>query len=405
MQFFRRKTIKRESSKSSELNELSHNNDVITCKKFQKCLMLGFETNEIHTFFENFKHFKYVTNMSKLPGTNKSSNGSIRILTHKKGNHSMDTIIKSSLKLTSDNLLYEFLVGNFINKLSNQYPCFVRTYGLYLNKESNHFKLLDIRNNDIYKIACENTLQLYLMTQFIPNVSLNDYMMANKKKGHFENDMLCILFQIYSILDKIRLVYTHYDLHDHNVILYQLPKDEYITMYYTYKNGQNILFKTNIIAKIIDYGRSYYFNTEKSSKSVCKERSCNTGSTCGTDKGFGYIKKRLLTNNHWINSYKKNTSHDLRLTQFIKSYISVNTLVLHRIINKIYYREFYGTPENNDKSTDTIYNVSSFIKCIAQELDTVQFRKKNDDIFQHQTHLGKMTIDMHNDKKLSFSYN
>jgi hypothetical protein len=226
----------------------------------------------------------------------------------------------------------------------------------------------------------------------------------NQTENYFENDMLCILYQIYSILDKIKDIYTHYDLHDHNVIMYRLPVNEYIIMSYKFRNTK-IMFKTNIIIKLIDYGRSFFIKTSESRKSVCNERSCNTGASCGTDKGFGYIKERLLTNNHWINSYKKNISHDLRLTQFIKTYISEKNSVLYPLINNIYYSEFYGTPENvtTYSSSPTIYNITSFIQHITNEINTSSFRINNDKHFTTMKCIGNMTIFMDSKKKFFFS--
>ena len=77
---------------------------------------------------------------------------------------------------------------------------------------------------------------------------------------------------------------------------------------------------------------------------------------------------------------------------------------MYNLINKVYYHEFYGTPEDLNNSIDTIYNISSFIKCIAQEIDTDSFKRKNNELVQDRICIGTMTIDMYTDKKLSFSY-
>ena len=40
-------------------------------------------------------------------------------------------ILKSNLKRTADNLLYEYMVGLYINTLNKRFPCFLETYGYY----------------------------------------------------------------------------------------------------------------------------------------------------------------------------------------------------------------------------------------------------------------------------------
>ena len=54
--------------------------------------------------------------------------------------------------------------------------------------------------------------------------------------------------------------FVHNDLHHENALLYTLPEnrdgvDQCLTMNYHYKD--DLEFKTNVIPKIIDYGRSF----------------------------------------------------------------------------------------------------------------------------------------------------
>jgi hypothetical protein len=52
--------------------------------------------------------------------------------------------------------------------------------------------------------------------------------------------------------------YTHYDLHEENVLVYKPFKGEkYIDMIYHTKDGI-FSYSTEYVAKLIDYGRNYF---------------------------------------------------------------------------------------------------------------------------------------------------
>jgi hypothetical protein len=75
-------------------------------------------------------------------------------------------------------------------------------------------------------------------------------------------------------------------------------------------------FYSAYIAKIIDYGRSYFKDGEKSSTKLLDEELCTNPDCepeCGKESGFTRFDKKLSPNNIFMSAYLNNQSHDLRL--------------------------------------------------------------------------------------------
>jgi hypothetical protein len=124
-----------------------------------------------------------------------------------------------------------------------------------------------------------------------------------KIDGFIDNDLINVLYQIYMPLSTIANEFTHYDLHKGNVVIYEPKKGYYIDYTYILNDETKVEFKSRYIAKIIDYGRSFFDDPTKqdatgSSKSIKKiiceniiwanstNREKNTTFICG--EGFGY---------------------------------------------------------------------------------------------------------------------
>ena len=120
--------------------------------------------------------------------------------------------------------------------------------------------------------------------------------------------------------------FTHYDLHQDNVLLYEPASGKYIQYHYHQSDGSVVEFKSPYIAKVIDYGRSY-FETDKMNsfdilKQLCKEPDCNDQyfkkSKCGQSYGFQYMNTASkLKESYYICSAIYNPSHDLRLMSIL----------------------------------------------------------------------------------------
>jgi hypothetical protein len=162
--------------------------------------------------------------------------------------------------------------------------------------------------------------------------------------------------------------FTHYDLHHENVNVYEPEKDSYIHFHYHMDGGQEYSFKSKYIAKIIDYGRSYFKDEETGVDSkkiytdLCKEPKCKP--ECGINKGFSWLANSPVpSSSYWISSQKRNKSHDLRLLNEVKIGIKANTTDqylsngLKSVLQILKYDKHYGTPEMTQGFPNAIQNV------------------------------------------------
>lgn len=338
-----------------------------------------------------------------------SENGIVLQLEYRKVAYAAHTVLKIPINETSDNTLYEALVGVFLNEQSLRYPSFLETYGLYnlagvdcfkelieinvkltkingafdflkqtftgddisdflytLEKETpainsleyyiKKLKIDKLRNNNTKNIiqieeikkklvtkktdilpkilecmktgnirntfinlsqinnkptindACKNPTNYAVLIQHLKGVNTLWDMLPNSE--FVENDLLYILFQVYMTLSSLSKVFTHYDLHAGNVLVYEPVVGSYIEYHYhigmDHIGMETITFKSRYIAKIIDYGACYFspgFNPL--SYEGCKSTKS--------------LKSFMSDNEYKRNSAERNMSHDLRLIHILKT--------------------------------------------------------------------------------------
>jgi hypothetical protein len=137
-----------------------------------------------------------------------------------------------------------------------------------------------------------------------------------------------ILFQVYFPLGQLAIEksFTHYDLHYKNVLIYVLPEDKYVKFEYTTRDKKKVSFQSRYVAKIIDYGRSYYKDIKTSSlktrKKLCKTKKCKP--ECGTTYGFAQLNGAFV--DPFLNSTKFNPTYDLRLLHKFSNVKSIKRL-------------------------------------------------------------------------------
>jgi len=78
------------------------------------CLAFGTYANEIKKHFGGFVHFEYAKAPIKRIGV-PSQNGFINEIQYEHRGYKSYAILKSSMKKTADNLMYEYLVGQYVN--------------------------------------------------------------------------------------------------------------------------------------------------------------------------------------------------------------------------------------------------------------------------------------------------
>jgi hypothetical protein len=362
----------------------------IVCSDSGVCIAFGTNSKKIVDFFDGFTTFNYVTNIKQIGEV--SSNGFVKEIHYQRKGYNSYAVLKSSVRSRSDNLVYEFIAGQFINKLNNYYSCFVETYGLYYYKNLENWmhakitpmistpnlkKSLDLQTTVYdYKKMCEQSKLAAILIQHLKNAST----IHSKMRDHsfIVNELAGVLYQIYMPLAQLSDRFTHYDLHSSNVLLYEPIQNKYIEYHYHLTN-EVVRFKSRYIAKIIDYGRSYYHSTDPVIinptdiyDNLCIEPSCDQD--CGAEMGFQWFDD--ARSNFYINSKIANKSHDLRLLTILKPFLeSANiNIPLLNVLKKVVYGEGlvgtdrqYGTESSESGLPNHIKNVSD----IEKELRTI----------------------------------
>jgi hypothetical protein len=433
------------------------------CSKSGECLAIGKENAKILKYFDNFDNFHYLEYPIQLI-SNQSANGYVFQLKYTKYNTSVYAILKSTLNSFTDNLGYEYIVGKFINEQSKRFPCFVETYGLFIHTSTDTIKaltekitteknrnkmsknkvhLIDISehtlkniypysihdddilgkyfkkytgHDDYINYTCKNSIGISILTQHISNSETMEKLFNNvsKRKLFLSQELHFVLFQIYFPLMALRNKFTHYDLHMNNVLLYTLENNSYLEYNYYFQDGRIIQFKSKYIAKIIDYGRSFFYeNEDKNSLNIyhelCNSEECNLEieyenetipSVCGDNYGYSNMESPEKWNKRteqskeglfFINSAIYNQSHDLTLINHIKLFkkIMKSYLVpeMQTLINNLVGREGIGVLDRPssyaDPSTDeqNIQNVTDVVALLYDCIMREEIKQANDGFY------------------------
>jgi len=352
-----------------------------------------------------------------------SHNGFVKEIKYEREGYDAYAVLKSSTKEDSDNLMYEYEVGQYINKQNKIFPCFLETYGVFVYKDNaswEHAKdnitiVPNVLKNSLWKwdkidysLGCLKSKYIAIMVQHIKNATtFNDFyenaILRSKSVPRFNWDkfisiynyeIVCILYQIYMPLASLINEFTHYDLHTSNVLLYEPVKNSCITYNYHLISGKIVTFKSKYIAKIIDYGRCYYDDTQNSSlktyKKICRTRDCDPD--CGEEDGLSILAPEDSPGSfHYISSQVRNASHDLRFARnvsvpAVKSY-------LNEILEKIVYNSDYGTKENMKSGLpNKINNVVDMCDALENLINTPTYKIDNDSYFSALTNIGDFHI-------------
>jgi hypothetical protein len=346
---------------------------------------------------------------------NNSSNGVLLGSSYKLDQTlSVKVIIKHNTNINNDNIYYEYLVGRCINRFKSMTPFFINTCGLYeystyldidtlvKNSRSEFYDIskLELKNNTSRNLldkvlnACEGReygLVIQHINHRVSIADLCDIILSVLEEEDEEEDqynpedlimLINSLYLVYMTLDKWRNIFTHYDLHAENIILYEIPHIKYLEVIVKYIDGE-VKFNTNYVPIIIDYGRSYIdcdtfteeiLNSSKFLSKVCTTEQCP--SKCGNERGFNFVGEKngeefLPTSekDYFINTARKNISHDLRLLSILRDYYNFHGLhsklsgsnkdILGSFIDLLTSLKYdrFGTAENLTVESDQILNV------------------------------------------------
>jgi predicted DNA-binding ribbon-helix-helix protein len=392
------------------------------------CMDIGKQSERIKKHFDGFVNFKYAVSPVKNIGE-KSVNGFVKEITYEREGYKANAILKSPTTDSSDNLIYEYLVGQYINKKFLIFPCFVETYGWYKYKSrriKNEIKTTEYvtienlkdsfefeedviseyktiaeercyqnkkisRKDDrecsetefLLKIACKYSTQISILTQHINNAkNLTSMLRLKCLDINFSyNDLINVLYQIYMPLASLSETLTHYDLHTNNVLIYEPVPGKYIDYRYMLNDGSIVEFKCRYIAKIIDYGRCFFKDdsnpeilgsSELIYNAICEnipecDGDMDTTQNCGEEWGFETFNKDAYPE-YYINTTVRNTSHDLLLLYQVKKmcrHHPVTNPLLQTIFDKLHYGE-----EEEFGSVEK-NNVSPLIDELPEEINNV----------------------------------
>jgi len=416
------------------------------CSDSGVCIAFGKEKKKITDFFNGFIKFDYLKSIKAIGAV--SANGFVKELEYEREGYKSYAVLKSSQNKKSDNLMYEFYVGKDLNGIAKQIPCFVETYGLYEYKTDAYRErfqkeksgLVDLSNmltyhkNYDYGNSCANSVNQCILIQHIKGAaSIGDKIYKGTPDFDFIiNDFLYAIYQIYFALGGLAAIFTHYDLHPENVILYKPVDGKYIEFHYHLRN-ETVSFKSQYIAKMIDYGRSF-INTEAKKNSVvyydkiCAEDKCNKRAEhkeeeeedeeeedeeegdeeeededekCGDKSGYGWMEPVQEDWNFYISSSLNNRSHDLRLLKDLWTRMPWHDepfkshrmrAVVKNILGKVKYEGTYGTPpivgkKNINGKIEDVMDAELFIKTAIFMADQ---KKANDDYYNSKTKLGDL---------------
>lgn len=383
------------------------------CSDSGVCIAFGKNINEITQFFKGFTDFTYALSPIKQIGV-VSENGFVKEISYQKEGYNAHAILKSSKTETSDNLVYEYIVGiKYVNRIMKRFPCFLETYGLYYYPSptewtimsgigpvhSSNLKKLLLQSSIDYSKACRESQYASILIQHVKNVkTMNDYTSGRVFNKFMKRDLIYVLFIIYHALASISKNFTHYDLHDSNVLVYEPENGKYIKYHYHHKDGTETTFHSPYIPKIIDYGRSFFdngnLNSKKIYRKICSEKDCKPN--CGQHSGFHWLDPKPTVT---ISSSKKNESHDIRLLNILQGNLEAVELTTSdphpkeatyvetkKLLRKITYgvsikdsdEKQYGTKENLKISSRKIFNVNGAYLALKEVIDKREVIAEND---------------------------
>jgi hypothetical protein len=400
------------------------------CSDSGYCIAFGKKTELIKKLFENFNNPDFIESIDTLSS---GCNGEVLKVLFERYKYKVYTILKNTFKgekssKNPDNLVYEYFVGKFlINKYYKKFPCFLETYGFMFNYNIKNIKT----NKDILKIHNINVPDIKILLQtgctdekdyfgVLIEYVKNPKTLLDKLKHNvfWYKDILNVLFQVYYTLFLMKDVFTHYDLHFKNVLVFEPKKHHYIQYNYHYK-GEVISFKSNYLVKIIDYGRCGFVNNEEHITShiiynnLCSIKECKEKNSkpCGARRGFRVSLPDSIVD--YITPRKLNISHDLRLLKMVGNYFNrhfnekttyfeqftkKDRENIYLLMDTVKFIETYGTPEDKtsgltgDFNTSSINNIMDAFVTLKELIQLPYIIEQNDKFYNDKTKLGDLNI-------------
>jgi len=180
------------------------------------------------------------------------------------------------------NLAYEYVAGQYLNKLSKKSPLFLETYGLYVYPDKEERKRIEDSTVNLKtslipitpdkgSMICGNPELVCLLVQHIQEAtSLTHY---TKVPHFFIHDALYVFYSIYFTLSMLRKVFTHYHLTCKQVLLYKPVKNGYIDYHY-HLPKEVVRFRSPYLVRVKDYGNCFFKGSNLYQDTLCRETRC-----------------------------------------------------------------------------------------------------------------------------------
>jgi hypothetical protein len=430
----------------------------LICSDESVCLAFGDVAEQVKAFFDGFVRFNYAKRVIKRIG-NPSVNGFVFEIKNETRGYTAYSVLKSAQEPSSDNLMYEYHVGLYVNKLNKLFPCFVETYGLFkyvsehqwsLFKDVPAKKIIDLHALQRalvlqpldYAVGCPASKYMAVLIQHLPNPQTLDDVFVNAR--FIKDELMYALFQLYMPLARLMHNFTHYDLHLGNLLLYEPVVGKFIEYHYHYTptwessmhltsttrrtrtahmasmDAETISFKSSYMLKIIDYGRSYFKDAEGGIDAkqvyddICRTSACDNDTsdgtiTCGVSYGLSWLEDNSEdpAASHFISSQHANISHDLlpltRMYEKHKDKTIVLTPELAELGQKVIFNEYYGTEENSfmgyPKEINNVQDAATFIMNYIKRPD---YLAHNNAVNRTKEKLGDLHIYMDGSRQMEF---
>jgi len=366
------------------------------------CLALGRAQMSTEKVF-NMPYLTYLTGPIRKIGTD-SQNGVVFAMPFVSDDLKLYAILKCEKERSKsripDSLFYEYLVGLYINSLTDRFPHFIRTLGIYQckHKEFHHAisratKQSNAHENDpkawkrsllplygsslkVVKEIRENPGLLgqltchpdsYLLCLLVESVH-DPMTMADFSKmiqtwqpskvstkddpkyvirHYLTFELPYVLYQIYYTLSALRESFTHYDLHRGNVLLYKVGPRSYITYnYHSHESGRTLTFQSQLLVKFIDYGRCFFedhngFSSEEVFQMLSQSEDCGDAQHMGQ---FGHrgMAESLTPSNLFRSKRLRNMSHDLRFLTAIMRQLNQDVTTKNGKYFSAFFNDLYS---------------------------------------------------------------
>ena len=297
------------------------------CPVSGECVVFGRGEEQFQQWFQDIRKAG-ITSIRPIGGVSK--NGFVRELKRSVNGYDSYVVLKSNMDRTSDNLYYEWYVGQYLNTFMKRFPLFVKTYGIYEYDNEVDKTLIVHSDPDVLPHLKETTMRRSIeepenicivvqqVHQAIPFKELLDQFTRTPTE-ELRHEIFCVLYQVYFVLPLIPGV-SHNDLHYENVIL--TPANGKYYQYEYTKNGQ-FTFSCRYAAKIIDYGRCIYPGTN-----WIREQLTKHGFNDEAQRNSGYPWKHV--------GYEPCSTSDLWLLKVCMDYKVLPPTFFQGMIKKLY---------------------------------------------------------------------